>query len=37
MGHVEVKIGLSNPTVNTTLEEKGLVDINSTAVTVLVL
>jgi len=30
MGHVEVKVGLSNPTVGTTFEEKGLVDTGAT-------
>jgi len=30
MGHVEVKVVLSNPTVGTTCEEKGLVDTGAT-------
>jgi len=30
MGHVEVKVGLSNPAVGTTFEEKGLVDTGAT-------
>jgi aspartyl protease family protein len=30
MGHVEVKVGLSNPEAGTMLEEKGLVDTGAT-------